>query len=257
MSTTRSLPVLKNHRVVSHDEWLKTRKELLKEEKAVTHANDALSRKRRELPWEKVEKEYVFEGPKGEETLSDLFEGRSQLIVYHFMFGPDWKEGCPGCSFLCDHIDGANLHLSHHDVTLLAVSRGPLDKLQAFKKRMGWHFKWVSSNCNDFNYDYHVSPRENEAGQGKIFYNFDTIEGEAGELPGISVFYKDEQGNIFHTYSAYARGGDILIGAHNYLDMTPKGRNEEGTMSWMRHHDRYEDAATKKSTCDCDEEGAA
>jgi predicted dithiol-disulfide oxidoreductase (DUF899 family) len=142
-------------------------------------------------------------------------------------------------------------------VTLLAVSRAPLDKLQAFKKRMGWHFKWVSSNGNDFNYDYHVTMRENEAGQGKVFYNFEATEGEAGELPGVSVFYKDEQGNIFHTYSAYARGGDILIGAHNYLDMTPKGRNEEGTMSWMRHHDRYEDSATKKSTCGCDEEGAA
>jgi predicted dithiol-disulfide oxidoreductase (DUF899 family) len=257
MSTTRSLPVLKNHPVVSHEKWLEARKALLKEEKAVTRANDAVSQKRRELPWEKVEKEYVFESTKGKETLSDLFDGRSQLIVYHFMFGPGWKEGCPGCSFLSDHIDGANLHLTHHDVTLLAVSRAPLAEVEAFKKRMGWHFKWVSSNGNDFNYDYHVTVRDDEAGKGKIFYNFEATEGEAGELPGTSVFYKDEKGDIFHTYSSYARGGDILIGAHNYLDLTPKGRNEGSTMDWMRHHDRYEDKDAKKSNCGCEEEDVA
>lgn len=255
MSTTRSLSDIQTHQIVSHEAWLAARKALLEEEKALTKAHDAVSQKRRELPWVKVEKDYVFEGPKGKELLSGLFEGRSQLIVYHFMFAPGWTEGCPGCSFLCDHIDGANLHLSHHDVTLLAVSRAPWKEIELFKKRMGWNFKWVSSFGSDFNYDYHVTVRDDEAGKGKIYYNFEASDGEAGELPGISVFYKDEAGDIFHTYSSYGRGGDILIGAHNYLDLTPKGRNEGEIMDWMRHHDRYEEIA--KAECGChSQEGA-
>ena len=227
------------HRVVSPEEWLTARKAFLEEEKEVTRRLDALSAKRRELPWVKVDKNYVFEGPGGRETLAGLFGKNSQLIIYHFMFGPGWKEGCPGCSFLSDHIDGANLHLAHHDVSLVVVSRAHWQEFQAFKKRMGWHFKWMSSYGSDFNFDYHVSATKEELKAGKAFYNFEM--GEANdELPGISVFYKDDQGAIYHTYSAYARGGDILIGTHNYLDLTPKGRNESETMNWGRHHEKYE-----------------
>jgi predicted dithiol-disulfide oxidoreductase (DUF899 family) len=228
--------------VISEAEWVVARKELLKKEKEFTHQRDALSAERRKLPWIKIDKEYVFDGPNGKETLADLFDGRSQLIVYHFMFGPDWEEGCPSCSFLCDHIDGTLAHLEHHDVTLLAISRAPLSKLEAYKKRMGWRFKWVSSFGNDFNFDYHVSFTEKEIAHGKIYYNYEMTEG-GEEQPGVSVFYKEESGDIFHTYSSYARGGDLLIGAYNYLDLTPLGRREkkgEG-MDWVRRHDRYDD----------------
>ncbi len=237
------------HRIVSRDEWIAARKAFLAREKEVTHLNDRVAEERRALPWVKVDKDYVFFGPNGRETLSDLFAGRSQLLVYHFMFGPGWKEGCPGCSFLADHIDGANLHLAHHDVSLVAVSRAPYPELVPFKKRMGWTFKWVSSAGSDFNYDFHVSATEQELANGRYEYNFEIQDGEGGERPGTSVFYKDGKGDIFHTYSSYARGGDILIGAHNYLDLTPKGRNESGTMNWVRHHDRYEDKPAAESCC--------
>jgi predicted dithiol-disulfide oxidoreductase (DUF899 family) len=229
---------------VSRDEWLGARKELLTQEKQFTRLRDELSKQRRELPWERVEKQYVFDGPRGKETLADLFDGRSQLIVYHFMFGPDWKEGCPSCSFLADHIDGSLVHLNARDVTLLAVSRAPLSEIEAFKKRMGWRFHWVSSFGNDFNRDYHVWFTKDEMAKGKVYYNYDMNEFPSEEAPGASVFYKDATGGIFHTYSTYARGGDILIGAYNYLDLVPKGRNEDTlafTMSWVRHHDRYGD----------------
>jgi predicted dithiol-disulfide oxidoreductase (DUF899 family) len=229
-------------KVVSEAEWVTARKELLKKEKEFTRERDALSAERRKLPWVKIDKEYVFDGPNGRETLADLFDGRSQLIVYHFMFGPDWEEGCPNCSFLCDHIDGTLAHLEHHDVTLLAISRAPLSQLEAYKKRMGWQFKWVSSFGSDFNFDYHVSFTEKEIAQGEIYYNYEMTEG-GEEQPGISVFYKDESGDIFHTYSSYARGGDLLIGTYNFLDLTPLGRREakgEG-MDWVRRHDRYGD----------------
>jgi predicted dithiol-disulfide oxidoreductase (DUF899 family) len=234
---------METHKVVSRGEWLAARKALLADEKALSKARDRVAEQRRELPWVKVDKEYVFDTPDGRQTLAQLFDGRSQLIVYHFMFGPGWEEGCPGCSFLADHIDGANLHLAHHDVTLLAVSRAPRSEFEPFKKRMGWHFKWLSSADSDFNFDYHVSAGEAEKAVGKMNYNYETIEHAVDELPGISVFTKDDAGNVFHTYSSYARGGDILIGAHNYLDMTPKGRNENTIMDWMKHHDRYETAA--------------
>ncbi|MBI1777209.1 MAG: DUF899 domain-containing protein [Proteobacteria bacterium] len=228
------------HKIVSREEWLALRKQHLVKEKAFTRLRDHLSRERRELPWVKIDKTYVFDGPTGRVTLAELFEHRSQLIVYHFMFAPDWEEGCPGCSFLSDHIDGANLHLAHHDVSLVAVSRAPYHEFQAFKKRMGWRFDWVSSYESDFNYDFHVSFTEADAAKGKASYNYDVVDGGGGEMPGISVFYKDEAGTVFHTYSSYARGGDLLIGAYNYLDLTPKGRNETTIMDWMRHHDRYE-----------------
>ena len=232
------------HQIVSQEEWLAARRQHLREEKEFTRLRDRLNAARRELPWVKVEKDYVFDAPNGKETLADLFEGRSQLLVYHFMFGPGWEQGCPSCSFLSDHIDGANLHLPQRDVTLLAVSRAPLAEIEAFKRRMGWRFKWVSSYGNDFNRDYHVSFTPDEMAQGEVYYNYRTAEFPSEEAPGISAFYKGSDGTIFHTYSAYARGLDMLIGAYNYLDLAPKGRDEAElpwTMAWVRHHDRYGD----------------
>jgi predicted dithiol-disulfide oxidoreductase (DUF899 family) len=229
-------------KIVSRDEWLAARKQHLSKEKEFTRLRDKLSAERRELPWVKVEKNYVFDGPKGKETLADLFDGRSQLIVYHFMFGPEWEEGCKSCSFLADHIDGSIVHLAHRDVTFVVVSRAPLEKIEAFKKRMGWRFKWVSSFGNDFNRDYHVSFPNDEIASGKVYYNFEMQSFPSEEAPGASMFYKDGSGDIFHTYSAYARGLDMLVGAYNYLDLVPKGRDEVGldyTMAWVRHHDRY------------------
>jgi predicted dithiol-disulfide oxidoreductase (DUF899 family) len=230
------------HRIVSQADWLVARKRLLSREKEFTRLRDQLSAERRELPWVRVEKEYVFDGPAGKETLADLFEGRSQLMVYHFMFGPGWEQGCPSCSFVSDHIDGANWHLPHRDVTLLAVSRAPLPEIEAFRKRMGWRFKWVSSYGNDFNRDHHVSFTPDQMAKGKVYYNYEDTEVSSEEAPGISIFYRDPSGAIFHTYSAYARGLDMLIGAYNYLDLAPKGRDEAAlpwTMAWVRHHDRY------------------
>lgn len=227
------------HKVVSREEWLKARQAHLANEKEFTRRRDELSLQRRELPWVRVGQEYVFDGPKGRESLAELFEGRSQLIVYHFMFGPDWKEGCPSCSFLSDHFDGPLVHLVNHDVMLVAVSRAPLAKIEAFRKRMGWRFKWVSSNGSDFNRDYHVSFTREEIAGGKATYNYEPRGFPSDEAHGASVFYKDGAGEVFHTYSAYARGCDILLGTYNLLDLTPKGRNEEAPMSWVRHHDKY------------------
>jgi len=230
------------HKVVTEQEWIAARKALLAKEKTFIHARDALSAERRELPWVKVEKNYMFDGPNGKQTLADLFAGRSQLIVYHFMFGPGAKQGCPMCSFLSDHIDGAIPHLEHHDVSLVVVSRAPWAELEPYGKRMGWRFRWVSSNGSDFNRDYHVSFTQEDIADGNRMYNYEA-DGmtTAGEAPGISVFYNDERGDIFHTYSSYARGGDLLIGTYNYLDLTPKGRNEEGELKgWVRRHDEYE-----------------
>ena len=232
------------HQVVSQEEWLASRKALLSKEKEFTGLRDRLSAERRELPWVKVDKEYVFDGPGGKATLADLFDGRSQLIVYHFMFGPGWEQGCPSCSFVSDHIDGANRHLPQRDVTLVAVSRATLPEIEAFRRRMGWSFKWVSSYGNDFNQDYHVSFTPDEMARGEVYYNYGMEEFPSEEAPGVSVFYKDPGGAVFHTYSAYARGLDLLIGAYNYLDLAPKGRDEADppwTMAWVRHHDRYGD----------------
>jgi len=234
-------------KVVSPAEWLAARKELLKKEKEFSRLRDEISKQRRELPWEKVDKAYAFEGPKGKETLADLFGGKSQLIVYHFMLGPSWTEGCPSCSFIADHMDGSVVHLAARDVRLAVVSRAPLAEIEAFKKRMGWRFHWVSSNSTDFNYDYQVSQTKAEQEKGEAYYNYAMQKFPSEERPGTSVFYKDAAGNIFHTYSSYGRGLDILIGAYNWLDLTPKGRDEEGLkhgMAWVRHHDKY-DAAYK------------
>ena len=232
-----------NPKVVSRDEWLTARKNLLAKEKQLTRDHDAIAAERRQLPWVKVEKNYVFDSPSGKKTLADLFGGKSQLIVYHFMFGPDWKEGCPSCSFNMDHTDGALVHLAQRDVTFTAISRAPLSKIEAFKKRMGWKFNWVSSHDTDFNYDYQASFTPEQIAKGKVEYNFDLVEFPSAEAPGISVFYKDKDGNIFHTYSAYARGSENTINTYNYLDYVPKGRDEDNlpfAMAWLRHHDRYE-----------------
>lgn len=231
-----------NHpRVVSETEWLVARKDLLTREKEFTRLRDELTRHRRDLPWVKVEKEYVFDGPKGRETLSDLFDGRSQLIVYHFMFGPGWEEGCKSCSYLADHFDGANRHLPHRDVTFVAVSRAPLSEFAPYKKRLGWRFNWLSSYGNDFNFDFHVSATEADKKKDKMYYNYETAELMSDELPGLSVFYKNENGEVFHTYSTYARGLDMLVGTYQFLDLVPKGRDEnpDSTMDWVRRHDEY------------------
>ena len=231
----------KQTEIVSEAEWLVARKDLLTREKEFSRQRDALSAARRKLPMVKIEKEYVFEGPNGKETLADLFDGRSQLIVYHFMFGPGWEEGCKSCSYLADHFDGANWHLPHRDVTLVVISRAPLSELEAYKKRMGWRFKWLSSHGNDFNFDYRVSLTKEDEKKNKIYYNYTEGEFMMDELPGLSVFYKDEDGAIFHTYSTYSRGLDILVGTYNFLDLVPKGRDEnpESTMDWVRRHDQY------------------
>ncbi len=237
------------HKVVSQNEWLVARKALLAREKDFSKARDQLSEARRALPWVKVGKNYVFEGPAGRQSLADLFDGRSQLIVYHFMLGPGWKDGCPSCSLLADHFDGAAIHLAQRDVRLAVVSRAPLAEIEAYQKRMGWKFKWVSSYGNDFNHDFHVSFTKDEKAAGAE-YNYAVGKIPSEELPGLSAFVRSETGAVFHTYSCYARGLDILIGTYNFLDMAPKGRNEEGlpfTMAWVRRHDEYEGAA--KSSC--------
>ena len=230
------------HQIVSSDQWTTARKELLRKEKEFTRLRDELSRERRKLPWVKVEKNYTFDTPTGKQTLADLFDGRSQLIIYHFMFGPEWAEGCPSCSLLADHFDGSIVHLAARDVSMVVVSRAPLPRIEAFKKRMEWRFKWVSSYGTDFNFDYQASFTKDQMAQRKVYYNYDMGEFGAEEAPGASVFYKDDIGDVFHTYSSYARGLDILVGAYNFLDLAPKGRDEDGlafTMSWVRHHDRY------------------
>jgi predicted dithiol-disulfide oxidoreductase (DUF899 family) len=232
------------HQVVSRDEWLAARKDLLAKEKDFTRQRDALSAQRRKLPWVRVEKDYVFDAPGGKKTLAELFGGKSQLIVYHFMFGPGWEEGCPSCSYMSDHFDGMLVHLAHRDVTLMAVSRAPLPQIETFKKRMGWRFPWVSSYGSDFNYDYQASFTKDEMAKGRVYYNYAETEFPSEEGPGASVFYKDGTGAVFHTYSSYARGLDILVGAYNFLDLAPKGRDEDGlkfTMAWVRHHDKYID----------------
>ena len=229
-------------KVVSGAEWLVARKDLLTREKELTRLRDEVSRHRREMPWVDVDKEYVFDGPNGKETLSDLFDGRSQLIVYHFMFGPDWEEGCKSCSYLADHFDGANWHLPHRDVSFVVISRAPLPKLEDYKKRMGWRFKWLSSHGTDFNFDYHVSTTEEEQAKGKMYYNYKTQDWVDEEMPGLSVFYKDKNGAVFHAYSTYARGLDNLVGTYNFLDLVPEGRDEDQldfTMEWVRRHDQY------------------
>jgi predicted dithiol-disulfide oxidoreductase (DUF899 family) len=240
------------HKIVSHEDWVAARKAHLKNEKALTRMRDLVAAERRALPWEKVEKRYVFDTPGGKKTLADLFGKNSQLVVYHFMWRWDIDSGCPSCSFLADHFDGANLHLAHHDVSLAVITRAPVAKFAPYVKRLGWRFPWASSHGNDFNFDYNVSFTKDDLAKGSIYYNYGRVEDaeyQNDELPGLSVFYKDDKGDIFHTYSSYARGLDSLLGAYTFLDMTPKGRNEEEIMGWVRRHDEYEDAATSQSCC--------
>jgi len=231
------------NQVVSQEQWLAARKDLLQAEKEFTRQRDAISAKRRELPWVKVEKKYLFDGPNGKVSLSDLFRDKSQLIIYHFMLGPDWEQGCQSCSLLADHFDGSLVHLNARDTAFSAVSRAPMQQIATFKQRMGWRFPWVSSNASDFNFDFHVSMSDAQKAQGKVEYNYTMMDFPISEMPGLSVFYKNAAGEIFHTYSTYARGLDTFIGAYHFLDTTPKGRDEDGlafSMAWVRHHDRYD-----------------
>jgi predicted dithiol-disulfide oxidoreductase (DUF899 family) len=239
------------NQVVSREEWLEARRALLLKEKEATRLRDRLNAERMALPWVKVDKDYVFDTPQGKKTLSDLFDGRSQLMVYHFMLGPDWDAGCPGCSFLSDHVDGTLPHLNNHDVTWVAVSRASLGNIEAYKTRMGWNFPWVSSSGTDFNFDYHVSFTPQDLAKGQVVYNFTAIESENAndELPGMSAFYKGEQGNVFHTYSSYARGLEEMVGTLMILDRAPRGRNEDSTMGFVKRHDEYEPAQQASACC--------
>jgi predicted dithiol-disulfide oxidoreductase (DUF899 family) len=232
---------INGHRVVSSEEWLRESRTLLKKEKELTRLSDELSAERRKLPWTKVTKRYVFDGPDGQETLADLFGQNSHLIVYHFMFGPGWQEGCPSCSLVADHFDGSLAHLSNRNVALAIISRAPYPKIETFKRRMGWRFRWVSSNQNDFNRDFHVSFTQEELARGDC-YNFQTTSFPVEEGPGISVFARNAAGEVFHTYSSYGRGCEPLLGVYFFLDRVPSGRHEDGLpfpMAWVRHHDSY------------------
>jgi predicted dithiol-disulfide oxidoreductase (DUF899 family) len=244
MKTKKKTKAPLKPKIVPPETWVKARKKFLAKEKAFTRQRDRLSAERRKLPWVRVEKEYVFDARDGKVGLSDLFRGKSQLIVYHFMFDPKWEEGCPSCSYLSDHYDGALIHLEQRDVAFAAVSRAPFGKIEAFKHRMGWRFPWVSSNTSDFNYDFGVSFSKEGIAKGQASYNYEKLKDpdDAGEGPGLSVFVKDKSGRIYHTYSTYARGLDILVGTYNFLDLVPKGRDEDKLkfpMAWVRHHDKY------------------
>lgn len=240
-----------NHEVVSREEWLTARKALLAMEKEETRLRDKVRAERLTLPWVEVDKSYTFDTPDGKKTLEELFDGRSQLIVYHFMYGPEWEAGCPGCSFMADHMDGMLPHLNNHDVTMIAVSRAPLEKLMAYKKRMGWKFPWMSSHGSDFNFDYHVSFTREELASGKVMYNYrETDAADAhDELPGLSAFFKDQDGTVYHTYSDYARGGEEALGTLMILDRAPKGRNETSTLSFVKRKDEYANAQKNGSCC--------
>ena len=239
-------------KVVSHEEWLEARLELLAAEKALTRERDALTRRRMAMPWRRVEKNYGFDTSEGPRTLADLFEGRHQLLLQHFMFAPGWEEGCKSCSFMADHTDGANLHLAQRDVTFVAISRAPLADIERFRQRMGWQFKWVSSHGSDFNRDFGVTFRPEEVASGDVHYNYGMWPFPHEELPGISVFFRNGPGEVFHTYSTYGRGVEVMMHTYNLLDLTPKGRDEEQlafTMEWVRHHDRYEPQPPGRSVC--------
>lgn len=238
--------------IVSREDWLKQRMALLDEEKELMRHSDQVAQLRRQLPWVKVEKDYVFEGPDGHETLSDLFAGRRQLMVQHFMLAPGWEEGCKSCSYMADHSDGMIPHLAQRDVTFVAISRAPYDAIVRFKRRMGWKFKWLSSGGTSFNYDFRVSFTPDEVAKGSPVYNYGTSPFVRDELPGVSVFFKDDKGGVFHTYSTYGRGVEVMMGTYRMLDLTPKGRDEQNlpfTMAWVRHHDRYESGTANAASC--------
>lgn len=236
-------PTFEHPAIVTAEEWLAARRELLRQEKEFTRRRDALAARQRALPWVKIEKTYTFEAPRGRVTLADLFEGRRQLIVQHFMFGPGWEEGCKSCSFMTDHINPAVVHLKARDVSFAAISHAPLAEIEPFKRRMGWNINWVSAHGADFNSDFHVSFTDEEVASGKVLYNFTLQDVPNSELPGISVFAKSADGAIYHTYSTYGRGVELVMATYNLLDLVPKGRDEDGLeygMAWVRHHDRYD-----------------
>jgi predicted dithiol-disulfide oxidoreductase (DUF899 family) len=249
MAKIKTVNGTKEHKVVSEKAWLTARKALLVKEKKFSKLRDQLNRERRKLPWVRVEKEYVFDGPDGQETLADLFDGKSQLIVYHFMFGPGWGEGCPHCSFWADHYDSVNLHIGQRDTALVVVSHAPLKELLPFKKRMGWKFNWLSSNRNSFNYDFQVSFAPEQLRSGKPIYNYGTVKNDVDEREGVSAFYKDGRSSVYHTYSSYARGIDLLNTTYNFLDLTARGRDEHSgfAQDWVRYHDKYETGKSHQS----------
>jgi predicted dithiol-disulfide oxidoreductase (DUF899 family) len=250
-TTAASQQSIESHRIVSRDQWVAERKALLAREKELTRLRDQIARERRALPWVRIDKNYVFDAPEGRRTLAQLFEGRRQLLVQHFMLAPGWEQGCPSCSFMADHNDGMNVHLAHRDVTLVAISRATLPEIERFRRRMGWQFKWVSSYGNDFNYDFGVSFTPDDVAKGEINYNYGTWPHAYEEWPGVSAFYKDDAGDVFHTYSTYGRGVEVMMHTYAMLDLMPKGRDErdvEYKMEWVRHHDRYESAPVATTT---------
>jgi predicted dithiol-disulfide oxidoreductase (DUF899 family) len=252
MTTTATQSNIHSHPVVSRERWLAERKALLAHERELTHLRDRIAAERRALPWVRVDQDYVFHTAQGPRTLADLFEGRRQLLVQHFMLGPGWDQGCPSCSYMADHSDGMTVHLAHRDTTLVAISRAPLAEIQRFKQRMGWQFNWVSSHGSDFNFDYGVSFTPQEQAKNEVTYNYGRQPFESEEMPGISVFYRNDAGEIFHTYSTYRRGVEVMMGTYNLLDLTPLGRNERDVaykMEWVRHHDRYEPQPAKTDAC--------
>jgi predicted dithiol-disulfide oxidoreductase (DUF899 family) len=230
------------NKIVSHEQWLTERRNLLARERELTHLHDQVAAERRALPWVRIEKHYVFDTPEGPRSLAELFAGRRQLLVQHFMLGPGWKEGCPSCSYMADHTDGMTVHLEHRDITFTAISRAPLAEIEKFRRRMGWKFKWVSSHGSDFNFDFNVSFTQEDKKKNEVTYNFAKQPWEWHELPGISVFVRGDAGEVFHSYSAYRRGVEAMMGTYNLVDLTPRGRDEEKGkgMAWVRHHDKYE-----------------
>jgi predicted dithiol-disulfide oxidoreductase (DUF899 family) len=232
-----------NHPVVSADRWVAERKALMAREKELVRLSDEIARARRTLPWERVAKDYIFDDREGRRSLAELFDGRRQLLVQHFMFGPGWEHGCPSCSFMADHADGMTVHLAHRAVSFVAVSRAPLVDIERFKARMGWQFRWVSSSANDFNRDFHVSFEPEDRVEGSVYYNYGMTRFPSTEAPGLSVFYRDDAGEIFHTYSTFGRGVEVMMGTYRLLDLVPEGRAEQdlpNKMEWVRHHDRYQ-----------------
>ena len=240
---------MSTHTVATREKWLEARLDLLAAEKDLTRRSDEVARLCKQLPWVRVEKNYVFEGLGGPLRLADLFDGRSQLIVQQFMLAPGWGQGCKSCSFMADHTDGMTIHLAHRDVTMVAISRAPLAEIERFRRRMGWQFTWVSSYGTDFNYDFGVSFTPDEVAKGKLNYNYGPWPLSGEEWPGVSVFYKDEAGDVFHTYSTYGRGVEAMMGTYRMLDLTPKGRDEQPgrSMAWVRHHDRYDAESSVKA----------
>ena len=240
-------------RTVTREQWLDARLDLLAAEKDLTRHGDRVARLRRELPWVEIDQAYVFEGPEGRVALADLFGARRQLLVQHFMLGPDWEEGCKGCSYMADHVDGMLVHLAQRDTAFVAVSRAPYARIERFRRRMGWRFAWVSSHGSSFNYDFGVGFTPEQVAAGPLPYNYGEWPLSGEDWPGLSVFFRDESGRVFHSYSTYGRGVEVMMGAYRMLDLTPLGRGERedapNKMEWVRHHDRYEDVPASEPCC--------